>query len=75
MISSVMYDMISNDVNKTEGMLKGLEIFVGDKITLRSKIQIKRTYKWRIGFITEIIWPHLCRAHINLRYRLAVSSC
>ncbi|CAG9761349.1 unnamed protein product [Ceutorhynchus assimilis] len=58
-------DIISIDVNKTGGLPKELQIFVGAKIMLRSNIDItKGLVNGAIGFVTEIIWPHFRRTQI-----------
>lgn len=55
-------EIIPTDINKTAGLPKTLEIFVGAKVMLRSNIdQTKGLVNGAIGFITEIIWPHYRR--------------
>lgn len=55
-------NIVHNDVNKTGGMPKYLEIFVGAKVMLRSNINVEKgLVNGAMGEITEIIWPHFRR--------------
>src|SRR5271154_5268824 len=54
-----MDNIIPSDINKTGGLPKELEIFVGAKIMLRSNIDVRNgLVNGAIGCITEIIWPN-----------------
>ncbi|XP_059159270.1 uncharacterized protein LOC131943269 [Physella acuta] len=53
------------DINKTCGLPRRFEIFVGAKVMLRSNIDVsKGLVNGAIGYITDIIWPHFRRAQI-----------
>lgn len=57
--------IIHTDVNKTGGLPKELEIFVGAKVMLRSNVDVaKGLVNGAIGHITEIIWPYYRRAQL-----------
>jgi ATP-dependent exoDNAse (exonuclease V) alpha subunit len=48
----------SNDINKTGGLPKKLEIFRGAKVMLRSNINVERgLVNGAIGNIVDILWP------------------
>lgn len=58
-------NVISKDINKTGGLPKELEIFVGAKVMLRSNIDVaKGLVNGAIGTITRIIWPYFRRGQI-----------
>ncbi|GLV40954.1 Pif1 DNA helicase [Carabus blaptoides fortunei] len=58
-------NIIPSDINKTGGLPKELEIFVGAKIMLRSNIDVlKELVNGALGFITEVIWPNFRRAQM-----------
>lgn len=63
---NIDYDKITpKDINKTAGLPRELEVFVGAKVMLRSNIDIsKGLVNGAIGHITEIIWPHFRRAQM-----------
>ncbi|GFQ85517.1 ATP-dependent DNA helicase PIF1 [Trichonephila clavata] len=56
-------NIIPSDINKTGGLPKKLEIFVGAKVMLRYNVDAsKGLVNGAIGHITEIIWPCFRRA-------------
>lgn len=58
-------NIIHSDINKTGGLPKELEIFVGAKVMLRSNVDVaKGLVNGAIGHITEIIWPYYRRAQL-----------
>ena len=60
--------IIPDDINKTGGLPKVLEIFVGAKVMLRSNINVERgLVNGAIGHITEIIWPYFRRGQVHER--------
>ncbi|KAJ8719782.1 hypothetical protein PYW08_011957 [Mythimna loreyi] len=57
--------ILHTDINKTGGLPKELEIFVGAKVMLRSNVDVaKGLVNGAIGHITEIIWPYYRRAQL-----------
>lgn len=58
-------NIIPADINKTGGLPKELEIFIGAKVMLRSNINVEKgLVNGAIGNITEIIWPYFRRDQI-----------
>ncbi|XP_054719206.1 ATP-dependent DNA helicase PIF1-like [Uloborus diversus] len=57
--------IISKDINKTGGLPRELEIFVGAKVMLRANIDVtKGLVNGAIGFVKEIVWPYFRRAQV-----------
>jgi len=60
-----MDNIIPVDINKTGGMPKELEIFIGAKVMLRSNIDLEKgLVNGSMGNITEVVWPHFRRGQI-----------
>ncbi|XP_059150287.1 uncharacterized protein LOC131937110 [Physella acuta] len=60
-----IHTLFPTDINKTGGLPRTIEIFVGAKVMLRSNIDVsKGLVNGAIGYITDIIWPHFRRAQI-----------
>jgi hypothetical protein len=58
-------NIIPSDINKTGGLPKQLEIFVGAKVMLRSNVDVaKCLVNGAIGHIIEIVWPCFRRAQM-----------
>jgi ATP-dependent exoDNAse (exonuclease V) alpha subunit len=57
-----MDTIVPVDINKTGGMPKQLEIFVGAKVMLRSNINLQKgLVNGSMGNIVEVVWPHFRR--------------
>ncbi|PRD28257.1 UNVERIFIED_CONTAM: hypothetical protein NCL1_32971 [Trichonephila clavipes] len=58
-------NIIHSNINKTGGLPKELEIFVGAKVMLRYNVDVaERLVNGAIAHITEIIWPYYRRAQL-----------
>ncbi|GBN45020.1 hypothetical protein AVEN_56216-1 [Araneus ventricosus] len=69
-----MGNIVSGDINKTEGLQNKLEIFNGAKVMLRSNINIEQgLVNGAMGTITEIVWP-LFRRDQMYGYRHSICS-
>ncbi|GFR28760.1 ATP-dependent DNA helicase [Trichonephila clavata] len=65
-------NIVPSDINKTGGLPKKLEIFVGAKVMLRYNVDVsKDLVNGAIGHITEIIWP--CFRKVQM-YDTGISS-
>jgi hypothetical protein len=61
-----MSKVVSNDINKTGGLKKEMEIFLGAKVMLRANISVEKgLVNGAIGNITEIHWPNFRRDQID----------
>ncbi|KMQ83612.1 atp-dependent dna helicase pif1-like protein [Lasius niger] len=57
--------IVSSDTNKTGGLPKHLEIFVGARVMLRSNVNIEQgLVNGAMGIVSEITWPCYRRAQV-----------